>query len=71
MIMQVCTDLKRAVRKKILSLPSHASLFSFFSQSPFILSYRLFFTMAPNSRIILCRHSQAEHNVDLDYSSTY
>ncbi|KZP08401.1 phosphoglycerate mutase-like protein [Athelia psychrophila] len=24
--------------------------------------------MAPTSRIILCRHSQAEHNVDLDYS---
>jgi len=25
--------------------------------------------MAPTSRIILCRHAQAEHNVDLDYSS--
>lgn len=25
--------------------------------------------MAPNSRIILTRHAQAEHNVDLDYSS--
>ncbi|PWN89482.1 phosphoglycerate mutase-like protein [Acaromyces ingoldii] len=24
--------------------------------------------MAPTSRILLCRHSQAEHNVDLDYS---
>ncbi|UZJ57214.1 hypothetical protein CBS101457_006534 [Exobasidium rhododendri] len=24
--------------------------------------------MSPTSRIILCRHSQAEHNVDLDYS---
>ncbi|KAF7978953.1 hypothetical protein HWV62_44181 [Athelia sp. TMB] len=24
--------------------------------------------MAPTSKIILCRHSQAEHNVDLDYS---
>ncbi|PWN39022.1 phosphoglycerate mutase-like protein [Ceraceosorus guamensis] len=24
--------------------------------------------MAPNSRILICRHSQAEHNVDLDYS---
>lgn len=24
--------------------------------------------MAPTSRVILCRHSQAEHNVDLDYS---
>lgn len=28
-------------------------------------------TMAPNSRIVLCRHSQAEHNVDLDYSSAW
>lgn len=27
--------------------------------------------MAPNSRIYLTRHAQAEHNVDLDYSSTY
>lgn len=26
-------------------------------------------TMAPTSRVILCRHSQAEHNVDLDYTS--
>ena len=25
--------------------------------------------MAPNSRIILTRHAQAEHNVDLDYTS--
>lgn len=27
--------------------------------------------MAPNSRIILTRHAQAEHNVGLDYSSMY
>lgn len=27
--------------------------------------------MAPNSRIILTRHAQAEHNVDLDYSSMW
>lgn len=27
--------------------------------------------MAPNSRLILTRHAQAEHNVDLDYSSRY
>lgn len=27
--------------------------------------------MAPNSRIILTRHAQAEHNVDLDYTSQY
>lgn len=27
--------------------------------------------MAPNSRIILTRHAQAEHNVDLDYSSKF
>lgn len=27
--------------------------------------------MAPNSRLILTRHAQAEHNVDLDYSSMY
>lgn len=26
--------------------------------------------MAPNSRIFLTRHAQAEHNVDQDYSST-
>jgi broad specificity phosphatase PhoE len=25
--------------------------------------------MAPNSRIILTRHAQAEHNVGLDYTS--
>ncbi|PWN99774.1 phosphoglycerate mutase-like protein [Tilletiopsis washingtonensis] len=24
--------------------------------------------MAPHSRVLICRHSQAEHNVDLDYS---
>ena len=27
--------------------------------------------MAPHSRIFLTRHAQAEHNVDLDYSSRY
>lgn len=27
--------------------------------------------MAPNSRLILTRHAQAEHNVGLDYSSMY
>ena len=27
--------------------------------------------MAPNSRIFITRHAQAEHNVDLDYSSMW
>lgn len=40
----------------------------------YVSPYTLFTTlytliMAPNSRIILTRHAQAEHNVDLDYTS--
>merc|ERR1711964_529225 len=32
------------------------------------LQYHTTAKMAPNSRIILTRHAQAEHNVDLDYT---
>lgn len=48
---------------------SSPNLISLFSHLPYASSTTLPAAMAPHSRIYLTRHAQAEHNVDLDYTS--
>ena len=61
-----------SLKSTILVMCRHLSKVLSDSFDLYIFRYRLLTSiskMAPNSRIILTRHAQAEHNVGLDYSS--